>query len=76
MNEIVDQLLIRGARPYVRNDVGYNALMIASEEGQAHIVEALLRFGASRTLRNRKRETAIDLALMSKHAEIAQLLKQ
>jgi ankyrin repeat protein len=49
--------------------------MIASQEGQVDIVKALLDAGADRTLRNKKRETAIDVAVASGHAEIARLLK-
>jgi serine/threonine-protein phosphatase 6 regulatory ankyrin repeat subunit B len=76
MNEIVDRLLKRRVRPDVRDNVGYNALMIASHEGRADIVKALLNAGADRTLRNKKRDTAVDVATASGHAEIVQLLKQ
>jgi len=49
--------------------------MIASHEGWVDIVKALLHAGADRTLRNKKRETAVDVAVASGHAEIVQLLK-
>jgi ankyrin repeat protein len=49
--------------------------MIASYEGRADIVKALLNAGADRTLRNKKRDTAVDVATASGHAEIVQLLK-
>jgi serine/threonine-protein phosphatase 6 regulatory ankyrin repeat subunit B len=75
MNEIVDQLLKRRVRTDVRNNVGYNALMIASHEGRVDILKALLHAGADRTLRNKKRETAIDVAIASGRPEIVQLLK-
>jgi len=75
MTEIVRLLLKKGARPDVRNNLGYNALMMGAQEGQADVVRELLKAGADRNLRNKKRETAIDIATAAGHAEIAQLLK-
>jgi len=68
-------LLKRGARTDVRNNIGYSALMIAAHEGKANIVEALLQGGASKALRNKKREIAFDVAVGSGHADIARLLR-
>jgi ankyrin repeat protein len=65
----------RRASTGVRNGMGYDALMIAAREGRADIMRALLQARADRTLRNRKRETARDIAVASGHADIAQLLK-
>jgi len=75
MNDIVSRLLKQGARPDQRNNFGYSALMIASQEGRADIVKALLSAGADRTLRNKKRETAADIAVASGHSGIVALLK-
>jgi len=49
--------------------------MMASLEGRLDVVRELLKAGADRNLRNKKRETAIDIATAAGHAEIAQLLK-
>jgi ankyrin repeat protein len=49
--------------------------MIASQEGKLDVVKTLLSARADRTLRNKKRETAADIAVASGHPEIAQLLK-
>jgi uncharacterized protein len=75
MNDIVGRLLKQGARPDQRNSFGYSALMIASQEGKMDVVKTLLNAGADRTLRNKKRETAVDIAVASGHLGIAQLLK-
>lgn len=75
LTEIILLLLKKGARPDLRNNLGYNALMMGSQEGQVEVVKALLNAGADRNLRNKKRETAIDIATASGHSEIAQLLK-
>ena len=75
LTEIVLLLLKKGARPDLRNNLGYNALMMGSQEGQVEVVKALLNAGADRNLRNKKRETAIDIATASGHSEISQLLK-
>jgi len=48
---------------------------MGSQEGQVEVVRALLNAGADRNLRNKKRETASDIATASGHAAIAQLLK-
>ena len=49
--------------------------MISCQEGQTDVVTALLSAGADRTLRNKKRETAADIAMASGHPAIASLLK-
>jgi ankyrin repeat protein len=49
--------------------------MIAARAGQAEVVKLLIEAGADRWLRNRKRETAGDLAAASGYAAIAQMLK-
>jgi len=75
MNDIVGRLLKQGARPDVRNNFGYSALMIASQEGNADVVKNAAERRADRTLRNKKRETAADIATASGQPAIAQLLK-
>jgi ankyrin repeat protein len=75
MTEVVRLLLNKGARPDVRNNLGYTALMISSSQGHANVVGELLKAGADRTLRNKKHERAIDIATAAGHAEITQLLK-
>src|SRR5262249_11905782 len=57
-----------GAHPNIRNNQGYTALMIAC-------AEALIDAGAERGLRNKKRQTAADIAAVSGHAAITELLK-
>jgi ankyrin repeat protein len=49
--------------------------MIAARAGRIDIVRTLINAGADRYLRNRKRETAGDIALALGHASIAQMLK-
>jgi ankyrin repeat protein len=53
---------------------GITRLRWWAQEGHAEAVKALLNAGADRNLRNKKRETAIDIAAASGHAEIAPLL--
>jgi uncharacterized protein len=49
--------------------------MIASAEGHTDVVKALVDGGADRGLRNKKRQTAADIAQASGQPAVAQLLK-
>jgi ankyrin repeat protein len=49
--------------------------MIAARAGYAEVVTALINAGADRSLRNKKRETAGDIAAALGHTNIAQMLK-
>jgi hypothetical protein len=54
MNDIVGRLLKQGARPDQRNNFGYSALMIASQEGRIDVVKTLLNAGADRSLKEQE----------------------
>lgn len=62
-----------------RNASGHTALMIAAQEGYLDVVRLLLHPprgpGADKELRNRRRETAADLAEAAGHQAIAKLLR-
>ena len=60
----------------VKNGHGYNALMIAAHEDRVEIVQALLDAGANARLRNKKRETAVDIAKLGGHERISQALNR
>jgi ankyrin repeat protein len=75
VKDIVSRPMKRGANANLRNNTGYSALMLAAQEGQIDIVKAFLSAGADRTLRNKKREAASEVALASGHPAIAQLLR-
>lgn len=62
LKEAVEEALDRGADPNARDALGVSALMTAARQGHAEIVTALLAKGADPRLRNKKRETAHDLA--------------
>jgi len=49
--------------------------MIACAEGHVEAAKALIDAGADRGLRNKKRQTAADIAAVSGHAAITELLK-
>ena len=49
--------------------------MLASAAGHGEIVKALLEAGADRGLRNKRRQTAVDIANASGQAAVVELLK-
>jgi ankyrin repeat protein len=49
--------------------------MIAARAGQTEVVKTLIDAGADRNLRNKKRETASDIATALGHADIVQMLR-
>jgi ankyrin repeat protein len=49
--------------------------MIAARTGATDVVKLLVESGADRRLRNKKRETAHDVAVAAGHADIAAMLK-
>jgi ankyrin repeat protein len=52
------------------------ALMVASREGYISIVKSLVSAGADMNLRNKRRETALGIAVTSGQVHLAELLKQ
>ncbi len=54
---------------------GYTLLMLASNKGSKDIVELLLNNGADITLKNKNKQTALDIATQEGHPEIVALLK-
>jgi ankyrin repeat protein len=58
-----------------RNSYGMTALMTAVQEGQVDVVKALLAAGADRKLRNKKPETASDIARLNGRTELLSLLE-
>lgn len=55
---------------------GRTALMLAVQLGERESVETLLQGGCNRQLKNRKGETALDLARSTKQTELIKLLSQ
>ena len=49
--------------------------MLASAAGHGEVIKALLQAGADRGLRNKRRQTAIDIAKASGQTAVAELLK-
>jgi uncharacterized protein len=58
-----------------KNNQGYTALMMAVRAAHLEIVQTLINAGADRRLRNKKRETAGDIAASLGNTTIAQILK-
>jgi ankyrin repeat protein len=56
------------------NDEKFTALMLAAAEGQAKVVEVLLKHNADATLRDADGETAREFAVKNGHAEVVRLL--
>jgi ankyrin repeat protein len=48
---------------------------VVGREGHADVVNALIKAGANTDLRNKKRETAYDIAVASGQSNVANLLK-
>ena len=49
--------------------------MIAARDGHAEVVSMLLKAGADFKLRNKKRETASEIALAAGYSAIAEMLR-
>jgi ankyrin repeat protein len=49
--------------------------MIAAFEGHTEITRTLVEAGADKRLRNKRRETAADIAVAAGHLDIAKLLE-
>ena len=73
--ELIKDLLDAGARSDARNALGNTPMMLAARDGWADAVKALLAAGADPSLRNKKRERAVDIALSAGHTEIFELLR-
>jgi ankyrin repeat protein len=54
---------------------GNTALHLAAREGSAKAAKILVRVGLSKKIKNKKNQTALDLALENKNAETALVLK-
>jgi len=50
--------------------------MIAAREGQHAVATLLTDTGADRSLRNKRRETATDIAVAAGHTEVAEMLRR
>jgi len=72
--EIVDKLLTRRADKDIQNEFGDTALIIASRNGNAALVQRLLSAGASTRLRNKDRASAADVARARAFSAIFELL--
>jgi len=73
----VQQLLAENATVHAQNEFGLTALMLASEEGHASIVQTLLALGEATEwidTKNQLGETALMLAASQGHSEIVQQL--
>ena len=67
-NDVVRLLVERGCPPDARaSDQGFTALHLAANNGNAELVEFLLRSGADRSLRTGTGQTAHDLAIKQGH---------
>jgi ankyrin repeat protein len=73
--DVVASLLAHGAQVDLTNKSGDTALMAASRVGALPVCSALLRAGASRTVRNTMHATAGDIARQRGFAAVAQLLE-
>jgi ankyrin repeat protein len=49
--------------------------MLASAAGHGEVVKALLEAGADRGLRNKRRQTAVDIATVTGQSAVVELLK-
>ena len=75
MIEVVRSLLQRRADPNVRNGRGFSPLMMAAREGRTDIAQTLIESGADRHLKNKRRETAAEIAAVAGHEAISKLLE-
>lgn len=75
-NETVTLLLDAGANPnLVDGEEHFTPLMFAAAEGQAEVVQTLLKHGADKSMVDVDGESAYDFALNNGHSEVAKLLK-
>ncbi|HMJ61728.1 MAG TPA: ankyrin repeat domain-containing protein [Bryobacteraceae bacterium] len=72
---LVELLLKRGANPNATQEGGWTALHGAAQAGQLGMVEALLTSGADINLRAGNQQTALDMALIKGHQEVASILE-
>jgi uncharacterized protein len=70
--EVVRALIKRGAATDLRNEQGYTALMLTGAAGDGEIVKTLLEAGAD-WLRNKRRQTAVDIANASGQSAVVEL---
>lgn len=73
---IVTTFLAGGIDINATDTGGYTALMLAVQEGQAAMVEVLLKNGADVNLRGRDGKSALDVARDRKQSKIAALLQR
>jgi ankyrin repeat protein len=74
-NETVSLLLKAGAETNLfDNEEHFTALMFAAAEGQAEVVQSLLKYGADKSLLDIDGESAYDFAMANGHTEVALLL--
>ena len=71
----MELLLKRGADPNATQEGGWTALHGAAQAGQREMVEALLAGGADVNLRAGNQQTALDMALMKGHQDVASILE-
>lgn len=73
---VVRLLLERGADVNATQEGGWTALHSAAQAGNRELIEALLASNANVKVRALNNQSPIDLALLSGHGEIAELLEQ
>lgn len=72
---IARMLAKAGANVNQPQQQGWRPLHAAAQNGDAEMVKLLLEHGADRTLRADNNQTALDLALLKGHAQVAALLE-
>jgi ankyrin repeat protein len=73
--EVAEKLLAQHVDKDTQNEFGDTALIIASRNGNAVLVQRLLSAGASTRLRNKNKASAADVARARAFTAIADLLK-
>lgn len=74
--QTVQLLLARGAHVDARDDSGETALMYAVRSGKTGLVKLLLASKANPSLRNKKNQTALDIARSQDQKNVAEVLAQ